>query len=74
MIARIAAVTMVFLAIIAMPFTTIRAQEPASASRSVWDGVYAKEQAERGRALYKGHCEKRHGASLEGGDEAPPRG
>ena len=39
---------------------------PRAASRSVWDGVYTKEQAERGRELYATHCLACHGDSLEG--------
>jgi mono/diheme cytochrome c family protein len=59
---------------------TIRAQEggpavqspatsPASgtSSRSVWNGVYTEEQAERGRELYATQCIMCHGESLEGG-------
>jgi S-disulfanyl-L-cysteine oxidoreductase SoxD len=42
------------------------------ASRSVWDGVYTDEQAERGHSVYHGQCEVCHGESLTGGDEVPP--
>ena len=38
----------------------------SSAARSVWDGVYTKAQAERGRELYAAHCLACHGESLEG--------
>ncbi len=41
-------------------------------SRSVWDGVYTDDQAKRGEALYQKECAKCHGASLTGGEEAPP--
>src|SRR5215471_1986397 len=40
--------------------------------RSVWDGVYTKEQAERGRRLYRGQCLSCHGETLSGVDDAPP--
>lgn len=70
--ARIAAVAIVCLAGIGVSYFALRAQEQPSASRSVWDGVYTKEQAERGHSLYDQHCEKCHGDSLEGGDEVPP--
>jgi len=59
---------------------TIRAQEAGSAvqspapspasgtsPRSVWNGVYTEEQAERGRELYATQCIMCHGESLEGG-------
>jgi mono/diheme cytochrome c family protein len=49
------------------------AQEPASSeSRSVWDGVYTEEQAKRGESLYKKQCASCHGATLNGGESAPP--
>ena len=43
---------------------------PAQSSRSVWDGVYTKEQATRG-ALSSGLCTQCHGDSFQG-DPAPP--
>src|SRR5438067_1224067 len=44
----------------------------AAASRSVWDGVYTKEQAGRGKAIYLQECQKCHGENLAGGEAAPP--
>jgi len=44
----------------------------AQASRSVWDGVYSEEQAQRGKALYAKECASCHGDALTGGEEAPP--
>jgi len=41
-------------------------------SRSVWDGVYTKEQAQRGQATYRENCAKCHGESLGGGEAGPP--
>jgi mono/diheme cytochrome c family protein len=40
--------------------------------RSVWDGVYTDEQSKRGEALYQSNCASCHGASMEGGEQAPP--
>jgi mono/diheme cytochrome c family protein len=40
--------------------------------RSVWDGVFTAEQAQRGQALYKEVCAPCHGDMLEGGESAPP--
>jgi hypothetical protein len=42
----------------------------AQSSRSVWDGVYTREQATRG-ALTSGLCTQCHGDSFQG-DPAPP--
>src|SRR5262245_42410559 len=41
-------------------------------SRSVWDGVYTKEQAQRGQAAYRENCAKCHGDNLGGGEAGPP--
>jgi|SRR5438067_6645849 len=43
----------------------------AAASRSVWDGVYTKEQAARGESAYQQECFKCHGENLSGGEAAP---
>lgn len=47
-------------------------QSADSTSRSVWDGVYTAEQAERGHSVYRAQCEVCHGEELTGGDEVPP--
>jgi cytochrome c len=46
--------------------------EERAAPRSVWDGVYTKEQAGRGEALYVERCGECHGQGLEGDDISPP--
>jgi mono/diheme cytochrome c family protein len=43
----------------------------AAVTRSVWDGVYTKEQAARGQGTYLETCFQCHGVDLDGG-EAPP--
>jgi len=43
----------------------------AAGSRSVWDGVYTKAQATRGRAVYAEECMKCHGETLGGGEAGP---
>ena len=43
-----------------------------SSARSVWDGVFTKEQAARGHELYTTHCQACHGESLEGSGPASP--
>lgn len=47
---------------------SVRGQAPAS----VWDGVYTEEQAGRGQTLYARECASCHGASMSGGETAPP--
>jgi mono/diheme cytochrome c family protein len=47
---------------------TVAAQPAAS----VKDGVYTKEQADRGKTLYGKHCASCHGAALDGNGTAPP--
>lgn len=54
-----------------------QAAAPAAPSGpSVWDGVYTKEQADRGGALYDEKCASCHGPTLtgtsSGGGSAPP--
>jgi mono/diheme cytochrome c family protein len=41
------------------------------ASRSVWDGVYSKEQAARGATTFNRECSQCHGLNLLGGEGAP---
>jgi quinoprotein glucose dehydrogenase len=43
----------------------------AAFTRSVWDGVYTKEQAHRGQTVYAQECAKCHGENLAGGEAAP---
>ena len=47
----------------------VRAQAPPS--RTVWDGVYTEEQANRGRTVYDERCAACHGPALEGVEMAP---
>jgi len=44
----------------------------AAATRSVWDGVYSKEQARRGQTVYGQECAKCHSENLAGGEASPP--
>jgi quinoprotein glucose dehydrogenase len=43
----------------------------AAGPRSAGDGVYTKEQANRGETIYRTECARCHGENLLGGDEAP---
>jgi mono/diheme cytochrome c family protein len=47
------------------------ARGPLQTSRSVWDGVYTEEQANRGMEVYSLECSKCHAPDLSGVDEAP---
>jgi len=49
----------------------LQAQAPSD-SHSVWDGVYTEEQAKRGEDVYQKECAACHGATLTGGESAPP--
>src|SRR4051812_35764860 len=44
----------------------------AQTSRSISDGVYTLQQANRGKSIYSEQCANCHGAQLNGGDETPP--
>jgi mono/diheme cytochrome c family protein len=39
--------------------------------RSIWDGVYTEEQAERGAQTYTGLCSSCHGRRLDGAPDDP---
>ena len=69
---KIAAVAIIGLVAIGTFYSALRAQDAPSGSRSVWDGVYTQEQAERGHSLYSQHCASCHGDTLTGGDATPP--
>ena len=56
------------LAAVGALYSNLRAQSP---SRSVWDGVYAADQAKGGQALYNQNCSSCHGDTLMGGESAP---
>jgi mono/diheme cytochrome c family protein len=69
---KIAAMAIIGLAAVGALYSALRAQDAPSGQRSVWDGVYTQEQAERGHALYNRHCASCHGDTLAGGDVPPP--
>ncbi|MFQ5742797.1 MAG: c-type cytochrome [Acidobacteriota bacterium] len=43
----------------------------AQQAQTVWDGIYTKEQAERGGSLFAQKCASCHGPDLGGGEMAP---
>ena len=66
------AAAILFVAAVASSLGLLRVQAPAADSRSVWDGVYTEEQAKRGEPAYQKECALCHGATLNGGESAPP--
>src|SRR6187549_1799797 len=52
-------------AVYAATLASLAAQAPPA--RTVWDGVFSADQAERGRNQYAISCARCHGGSLEGG-------
>lgn len=75
---RVVAVAVLALAASAAPRFTMRAAQAPDARRSlhaprtVWDSVYTEEQAQRGQVLFRNACERCHGETLKGIDDAPP--
>lgn len=63
------AVVIIGLVMIGASQTALRAQQ-ADKPSSIWDGVYTKDQAKRGEALYVQNCSSCHGPDLSGNDEA----
>ena len=47
------------------------APSPAAPSSSAWDGVFNKDQVERGRTAYNALCARCHGETLGGGENSP---
>jgi quinoprotein glucose dehydrogenase len=43
----------------------------AAPPRSAGDGVYSRDQADRGKTQYLEHCARCHGENLLGGEESP---
>jgi quinoprotein glucose dehydrogenase len=57
-----------------VPLATVlalRSTIHAQATKSVWDGVYTQDQANRGKDLYSAQCASCHGPELTGGEMAP---
>ena len=61
-------------AAVLVPLATVfalRSTIHAQTTKSVWDGVYTQDQANRGKDLYSGQCASCHGPELTGGEMAP---
>jgi len=64
---HVIAALIVPVATLAVLQSTVRAQP----TKSVWDGVYTEEQANRGKQGYAEQCASCHGPELTGGEMAP---
>src|SRR5271169_5361555 len=67
---KIAAMTVLLLGGVGASYPLLRAEDQAT--RSVWDGVYTFEQAQRGEEFYRQQCMRCHGRFLDGDTLAPP--
>jgi S-disulfanyl-L-cysteine oxidoreductase SoxD len=56
---------------LALALASAAKSSAADNATSVWQGVYTKAQAERGRATYFAACVSCHGAQLQGDTDAP---
>ncbi|MEE2964664.1 MAG: cytochrome c [Acidobacteriota bacterium] len=58
---------------VVLALAVLAGEAPAGAAqnRTVWDGVYTAEQAQRGAPLYEQSCAECHGSDLTGGEMAP---
>jgi mono/diheme cytochrome c family protein len=65
------AVLMAGLGCFALTFAAAVKANTADTATSVWQGVYTKAQAERGRTTYFAACASCHGAQLQGDSDAP---
>jgi cytochrome c len=50
---------------------TVAAPAAPAQQRSAWDGVFTKDQIERGRTQYNAQCARCHGETLGGGENSP---
>jgi cytochrome c len=66
-----AASTLLAAALILAMMTDAEPASPARQSQSAWDGVFNKEQVERGRTAYNAQCARCHGETLGGGENSP---
>jgi len=66
--------TLAVIWVASLSYGTLQARQaaaPAPGGKSVWDGVFSKEQADRGAAAFKQSCSECHGNDLAGDGFAP---
>src|SRR6476620_10604208 len=57
-------------AVVGLAAAVMAVAEPAFAqTKTVWDGVYTKQQADRGAISFTATCDRCHGGTTNGGDE-----
>lgn len=54
--------------VVANVLVLAHASTTAQTAKTIWDGVFTQEQAQRGRGFYSEHCATCHGANLEGAE------
>ena len=62
------AVVLLFFPLATVGSVLLRAQGSSLPAKTVWDGVYTADQAQRGRGPYAEHCASCHGGELQGGE------
>src|ERR1700680_2675327 len=67
---KIVFVAALVLAGLSVSYSVLYAQD--TGPRSVWDGVYTFDQAQRGETAYREQCMRCHGRFLDGDTLAPP--
>jgi len=65
------AVALIWVAGVSHSVVQTQAAAAGAQAKSVWDGVFSKEQADRGAATYKTVCSECHGNDLAGDGFAP---
>lgn len=74
MVRRLAIVTALTVFVGATSVAALRPQtsQAPETETSVWDGIYTRAQAERGKSLYLQYCESCHRDDLSGFSTVPP--
>jgi len=57
------------IAIVGLAMTTVVESAAAAQNKTVWDGVYTQQQAERGALSFTSNCARCHGGTTGDGDE-----
>ena len=65
------AVALIWIAGVSQSVVSTQAAAAGAQAKSVWDGVFSQEQADRGAAAYKNACSECHGNDLAGDGFAP---
>jgi mono/diheme cytochrome c family protein len=63
---RVGVFAMVSMTAFMLSYASVRAGQETT--KTTWDGVYSKDQAMKGEAIYNEKCQKCHGADASGAD------